>query len=108
MYPERSCRLAPNVAHFIHDVARSRDQVCAIIQIGLTYFTQTHHSCASMETRRTHMLFQLFDARGDDRSSDPELSCRLNETLGLRDADKGLDILKKVHQFFSEKFILEV
>jgi hypothetical protein len=50
----------------------------------------------------------LFDARGDDRSSDAELSCRLSETLGLRDADKGLDILKKVHQFFSEKFILEV
>jgi hypothetical protein len=53
-----------------------------------------------MEKRRTHMLFQLFDARGDDRSSNAELSCGLSETLGLGHPNKGLDVLKQVHQRF--------
>jgi hypothetical protein len=54
------------------------------------------------------MLLELFYAGGNDRPGDTELSRGLGETLGLGDANKGLDILKEVHQLSSEKSILEV
>ena len=75
----------------------SPEELGAVPVEDLSHLGETDGPGGAVEERDREELLEVLHPAGDDRLGDPELTGRLREALGLRDAYEGLDAEESVH-----------